>query len=73
LVVASRRRIRLGGVGEVERAVVRRWKCARVGGLKEESRVRRVCGVGDEEGGEGREWRMRKLEGGEEKVVRRDR
>jgi len=50
------------------------WAWASVGGLKEESRVRRVViGVEEVDGGVGREWRILKVFGEEENEERRDR
>jgi hypothetical protein len=75
LVVARRRRMREGvEAGREERAVVQRRAWARVGGLKEESRVRRVVEGGEElDGGVGRECRILKLFGEEVKEERRAR
>lgn len=51
--------------------MVRRWAWARVGGLKEESRVKRVRERFVGEGEEGIEWSMVNVEGLEVKVERR--
>jgi len=57
----------------VERKAERQiWRCARVGGLNEESRIWRVLRGEEGDGGEGMEWRMRKGEELDVKLLRED-